>query len=304
MLIDHLEELEKQDFENKEIIVVDNGSSDNTSNLIRQKFPDINLITLKENTGCAGRNYGIKAARNEIVVTLDDDVIFCDDKALQNIKVYFRENKNIGAMTMKILDLDGSLLALNWFHPKPLDRFAEKEFSTDYIPEGAVAFRKSALECSGLYPESFFLSHEGPDLAYRIINQGFEIRYNPIVSVYHKCSTEGKTNWRYSYFDTRNQIWLAVRNYPFLKMVSYILYRLFTTFLFCIQQKKIKWYFKAIFDGFKGLPAQMQNRYVLSPETMRKLRKIRKEQPSVVNKFMNQLVRQRILKEKYKHLSG
>ena len=50
MLIDHLEELEKQDFENKEIIVVDNGSSDNTSNLIRQKFPNINLITLKENT--------------------------------------------------------------------------------------------------------------------------------------------------------------------------------------------------------------------------------------------------------------
>jgi len=302
MVIDHIREIEKQDYDNKEIIIVDNGSSDETSTIIAQQYPHVKLITLEENIGCAGRNYGIKAARNEIVVTLDDDVIFAENQSLKNIEAYFKKTKNVGVMIMKILDWDGTLLALNWFHPKSINLYADKEFQTDYIPEGAVVFRKSVLERSGLYPESFFLSHEGPDLAYRIINSGFEIWYNPAVPVYHKCSPKGKTNWRYSYFDTRNQIWLAVRNYPIPKMVTYIIYRLFTTFLFCVQQKNIRWYFKAIFDGLIGVPRQLQSRHVLSPETMRKLREIRKDQPSIIDKFVNQIVRQKILKKKYGHL--
>jgi len=304
MLTEHLKLLFKQIRGDDEIIVVDNGSSDCTSQIVRELFPSIRLITLDTNTGCGGRNIGIEAASHEIIVTLDDDVIFADDKALENIREYFMCHEQTAAMTMRILDVGGELLVLNWFHPKNVNAYANKEFETDYIPEGAVAFRKKALDETGLYPMTFFLSHEGPDLAYRIINKGWEIRYNPDVAVVHKCSIIGKTSWRFSYFDTRNQIWLAIRNYPLRRAIIYICYRLISTFIFCLQQRKLKWYFKAIFDGFTGIPREWEHRSILTPQALNRLKYIRKDTPNLLYKIKVQFVRQTMLKQIYGKLDS
>ena len=91
MLRDHLSSIRQQDYTNIEVIVVDNGSSDNTSKLVREEFPKVRIITLEDNIGCAARNIGIKAAVNNIVVTLDDDVIFVDDNSLRAIVSFFNE---------------------------------------------------------------------------------------------------------------------------------------------------------------------------------------------------------------------
>ncbi len=304
MLTEHLELLCKQIHRDDEIIVVDNGSSDCTSQIVKELFPNIKLITLNTNIGCAGRNIGIEASSHEVIVTLDDDVIFADDKALENIRDYFMKNEKTAAMTMKILDMGGELLVLNWFHPKSVYEYANIEFETDYISEGAVAFRKKAINETGLYPMTFFLSHEGPDLAYRIINKGWEIWYNPHVSVYHKCSIIGKTSWRFSYFDTRNQIWLAIRNYPLRQAFIYIFYRLISTFIFCLQQRKLKWYFKAIFDGLMGIPREWKYRSVLSPQALTRLKSIRKDTPNLLYKIKVHFFRQALVKQKYGKLDS
>ena len=305
MLIDHLAMIYRQKYLNKEVIVVDNGSSDNTSKLVREEFPEVRIITLDDNIGCAARNIGIKAAVNNIVVTLDDDVIFVDDNSLRGIVSFFNEHnrEKVAAMAMKILDINNEVLPLNWYHPKDMRIYADECFETDYIPEGAIAFRKDLLAETGMYPKSFFLSHEGPDLAYRIINKNYEIWYNPNVSVYHKCSPIGKTNWRYSYFDTRNQIWLAIRNLPIFQAILYISYRLATTFIFCLQQKKLRWYFKALFDAMKGLPREWNDRSVLSESNVKRLKKIRQDKPGIFYKIKAQFIRQQILKSKYNNLS-
>ena len=63
-----------QDFSALELIVVDNGSEDDTAEMVRQEFPSAQLIELFENTGIRGRNIGFRAARAPLILSLDDDI--------------------------------------------------------------------------------------------------------------------------------------------------------------------------------------------------------------------------------------
>ena len=110
----------------------------------------------------------------------------------------------------------------NWVHHCKEEEYYDREFLTYEITEGAVAFRKKALNCSGYYPENFFLSHEGPDLAFRIFENGYRVIYWGDIRVEHLFSEEGRKPWRNYYYDTRNQFWLAARHFPFDYAVVYL----------------------------------------------------------------------------------
>ncbi|MCD6287587.1 MAG: glycosyltransferase family 2 protein, partial [Candidatus Hydrogenedentes bacterium] len=63
-----------------EVIVVDNGSTDDTARLVSSDYPDVIYLKQTENIGTAGRNVAMNAATGEIIVALDDDLIgICDD---------------------------------------------------------------------------------------------------------------------------------------------------------------------------------------------------------------------------------
>ena len=299
LLKENIEKIHSQLYDNIEIIVVDNGSTDGTSDMVKAEYHDIKLIKLENNIGISARNIGIKGASGSIIMMLDDDVILVNNNELNNIVQYFDSHQNIAALAFKILDTDDSILELNWFHPRDMNENANTIFTTDYIPEGAVAFRKSVFEIVGLYPESFFISHEGPDLALRIIDAGYEICYFPQLSVYHKCNKSGKTDWRYAYYDTRNHFLLAARNFPIMYAVKYIIYRMLTSLLFCIKQDKVKWYFKAVYDGIIGVKNELVNRKPISSETIRKIKQIRQFDYSIIEKIKRHIRRHRVLSNKY-----
>src|SRR5712664_3234414 len=67
----------RQDYQNLEIIVVDNHSQDDLRQVIQGLSSEIRLLELPENLGaCAGRNAGIREAHGDIIVFIDDDVCF------------------------------------------------------------------------------------------------------------------------------------------------------------------------------------------------------------------------------------
>jgi len=78
-LIRALESVREQSYAPREVIVVDNGSGDDLADFLAREFPEVRLIALPENIGCAGRNRGVAAARGEIVATIDNDVYFVRD---------------------------------------------------------------------------------------------------------------------------------------------------------------------------------------------------------------------------------
>lgn len=295
-----LKHLLRQKRQPDEIIVVDNHSSDGTDSYIGEHFKSVKLLRMDRNLGCAGRNHGIKAARGDVVVTLDDDIFFEHADSLARLENLFQKDRRLIALNFKVLDFETKeMLAFNWFHPYKMEEYCDRSFITDYISEGAVAFRRAIFEEVGYYPEVFFISHEGPDLAYRILDSGYDLNYSSEISVLHRCATNQRASWRNTYYDTRNQIWLAVRNLPFADAVLHIAYRVLTTFMFAVRRRQLGWYVKAIWDGFTGIRSQLAFRHPVQKATLRRIKKIQAHKPGFLYKVPSFWRRTKAINQKF-----
>lgn len=289
LLKNSLSSLQDLKYKPLEIIVVDNHSEDNTKQLIKNEFHFVKYIRTEKNIGATARNLGMKSATGDIIITLDDDVFGINDNAIKRIVNCFTKRPRLGAINFKLLDhITGDICS--WPHHCIPEKYSNKEFLTYEITEGAVAFRKTVLEKAGYYPEYFFLSHEGTDLAFRILNKGYEVIYLHVVSVQHSHSNLGRKSWLNYYYDTRNQLWLAARNFPFSYATVYLLRGLSSMLLYSIRDGYLLYWFKAIIDGIRGLRTELQDRNVLGKNTMKLIKSIDKNRPDIKYYIKNRML--------------
>ncbi|WP_243373852.1 glycosyltransferase [Geotalea sp. SG265] len=280
VLAELLQQLDRLARPDAEVVVVDNCSSDGTNAFVRSAFPRFTLVLLEENRGAVGRNWGMAIARGEYVITIDDDILGLDGDALDTISARFTGNAALGALCFRVVDHYTGQVC-NWCHPRDPELHGRSSFETNEITEGAVAFRREMLDRVGLYPEDFFISHEGADLAARIIDNGFEIHYSPRVTVSHKYARNARPGWRRYYYDTRNDFWLAVRNYRPVAMALHLMRRLPATFVYAVRDGFFHYWLKAVRDALLHLPEILKQRQPISREAHRKLRLLNRERPGI-----------------------
>lgn len=274
---------------NCEIIIVDNCSDDNYVEKIKKENPSIKTVTLEKNYGAVGRNFGIAAAEGEFIITLDDDVYGLTEEHLLNLEKSFKSDNKIACICFKVID-EKSKNICNWCHPKDPAIHSEKSFETYNISEGAAAFRKAIFnDINPAYPWEFFISHEGPDLAYRILNKGYKTLYVPTVEVIHAYAVEGRKSWRRYYFDTRNVIWLAYRNYPYRMIFKTLPLQLAAMFVYSARDGFLKYFFKGVWDAILGLKVMHGQRSPLSSTAYNHLKLINAQKPSLLFYLKNRL---------------
>lgn len=212
-----------------EIIVVDNGSSDATPEIVRRDFPGFVLIQTGRNLGFAGgNNAGMLAASGEIMVLLNDDTEVPADW-LARLAAPFDRDPKIAAAGCKLLYPDGKTIQHaggkilangNTEHlgygeadrgqwDEPGERF--------YVTGAALALRRAALEQTGLLdPEFFPIYFEEVDLQKRLAGAGWKIRYEPAAKLIHfESQSQGLASARFVYRYTRNRIrYLAMHGPP------------------------------------------------------------------------------------------
>jgi len=264
-----------------EIIVVDNDSQDGTGEMMRVDFPQVKYIKMDENIGVEARNIGLKSASRDIVVTLDDDVFGLTDNDIINICKIFNNNSDIGAVCFKVLNFWTGEIC-NWLHHYVMEEYSDKQFITDEISEGAVAFRRSVFEKSGYYPRHFFISYEGTDLACRILDAGYKTIYTPEIVVRHKHAIQGRTSWRRYYFDTRNQILFVARNLPILMAINYLIRGLSAMLLYSVRDGFFMYWLKGIKDGLLSLPLAIKERKCINYKSIKVLREIASHRPGAI----------------------
>ena len=87
--------------------------------------------------------------------------------------------------------------------------------------EGALAVRRDAFEYAGCWPEPFWYAHEGIDLAWRVWDGGFHVRYDGGIEVQHPA-IEPTRHAEFYRYQARNRVWLARRNLPLPVGVLYV----------------------------------------------------------------------------------
>jgi len=229
-LAENLTQLVQQTYRPLEIIVVVNGPDNQTIRMLAtyfspRQFPWIKVIHNRENLGVTGgRNVGMRAARGEIIVCVDDDASFRDPGATARVAQYFRVRPLLGVLAFQERSYVTPDKNLHWGFPgrTPLaDR--DRPFETYYYPGAGHAIRAVALNETGLYPERYFYSTEEKDLSYRMLEHGYEIWYTPDVTVYHKVTPAGR-NYNRDRLELRNHIWFSMRLLPWRRAIGYMLF--------------------------------------------------------------------------------
>jgi GT2 family glycosyltransferase len=274
-----------------EIIVVDNNSTDGTEQMISRDFSQVRYIRTSVNLGVSARNLGLIDASGEIVVTIDDDVFGLDDNGLTVIYKLFSSDPSIGAINFKVINGNNGDVC-NWVHHCQPEVYGNKEFLTYEITEGAVAFRKKALDIAGLYVEYFFISHEGSDLAFRLWDKHFKVIYSPMVRVKHYHASEGRPSWRRYYFDTRNLFWLVSRNLPVFYGSRILIRGILSMFVYSLRDGYTIYWFSGVRDGVIGLRRSMRDRRVIGRQAMSVIKSIDKKRPS-----LSYLVKKRVFRK-------
>ncbi len=194
-----------------EIFVVDNNSVDGSVTLIKDKFPQINLIVNKTNTGFSvANNQAIKLAKGEYVLLLNPDTVVQED-TFTKIIAFMNAHPEAGGLGVKMLDGQGNFApeskrglptpSVAFYKMFGLSRFFPKskkfgKYHLSYLPENQIneidvisgAFmlmRKSVLDTIGLLDETFFMYGEDIDLSYRIKKAGYKNYYFPETQIIH-----------------------------------------------------------------------------------------------------------------------
>lgn len=271
----------------REVIVVDNCSADGTAAMIAADYPRLQCLRTERNEGVSARNHGVAAATAAVVVTLDDDLLGLSVAHLRWLVDTFAAEPRLGALNFHVLDFFTGRTC-NWVHHRPAEASGSR-FATYEITEGAVAVRREAFLAAGGYCREFFISHEGPDLAWRLMNAGYTVEYDGTVALQHKHAQGSRDPWRFYYYDTRNHVWLAARNLPWTRTPGYLARGLGAMAFYALRDGYFVWWAQGVRDGFSGLPAMLRTRQAWTVDTARRCREIDGHRPGFW-----ELVRQRL----------
>jgi GT2 family glycosyltransferase len=209
------------------VLVVDNASTDGTSELLAGSHPDVEVIRLPTNTGFAGgAQAGLDAVTTEYTCFLNNDAQAdpgwlaalqdafdgCPDVVAATSQILLAENGRInnagGALTRW-----GSGYDRGYGH-RATDGFAESADVAAFCG-AAAAVRTAAARQVGGFPAEFFLYYEDTDLSWRLGRAGGRIRYVPDAVVHHLHSaTSNQASGAFAFYNQRNQLLMLLRNAP------------------------------------------------------------------------------------------
>jgi GT2 family glycosyltransferase len=258
-----LNKLILQDYKNLEIIVVDNGSTDETFDTISKKFPDIKLIISSKNVGVGAFNLGLKEAIGDYILLLDDDSYPDFGTLKEGVRTLFHDN-NIAVAAFSI------------FNEKY--KFSETEnlavINPTYFLGCGALIRKSVVNRIGLYDDLYFIYCNEVDLSIRLLNEGYKIIYLKDNLVTHFSSQmEFDTNYlglycsEFRYFHvTIGHLIFLVKHFSIQWVVLYSLKWLLNRIIVAFRFKFIKTFFKALVQFAKMFQKVIASRKVVKKE--------------------------------------
>lgn len=188
---------------NKELIYVDNGSTDGTINLIKSKYPDTIIIKSDTNLGfIRANNLGYQRASGKYILMLNSDA-FVGEDTLQETLNFIEKNSDCGVLGSRLIDRDGVMQPSGRFFPTPWNIFLTKlglvnnkipilrgiddmeknhnqVFECDWVVGCYLLIRKKIVdELDFFLREEFFMYYDDADLCLRAKRKGWKVYFYP-----------------------------------------------------------------------------------------------------------------------------
>lgn len=222
------ETLAEQSFRDFEVIVVDNGSTDDSPGYVRERWPDADVVELGENRGfSAAVNRGIASGRGRYVALLNTDIELSSDW-LELLVAELERDPKLGFVTGKIMRYDDrglleqaghDFFTCGRFEPRGLDQRDEGQYDerlpTPIVTAAAALYRREALEAAGGFDEDYFLYCEDGDACLRVLLAGYSGLYVPEPKAFHvRGGTVGAGSEVARFFLVRNALVTLLKDVP------------------------------------------------------------------------------------------
>lgn len=266
--IECVSSINKINYDNYKIIIVDNNSTDESKKILLNKFDNcsnIIMIFQDNNIGFAGgNNIGINfALKNhaDYVLLLNNDTIVTEN-FLTHMVTVAEKNQEIGCIGGKIYYYDSMKgQKIIWYAGGKINKFTGKTkhigvdkidngtyssvIETDYITGCLMLIKSEVIRSVGLMNEEYFLYYEETDWCARMKKKGYKLLVDQNAIIYHKVSRSMKTiKNSIKYYYDRNSYYFIINNYGILNKAFMFFYKRAYLFL-----KLIKAYIKK--DNFK-----------------------------------------------------
>ncbi len=211
-----------------EVVIVDNASTDGSSDMVQAEFPSVHIITNNENRGFpAANNQGLAVAQGRYVLLLNPDTEVIED-GLATMVAFADAHLDVGMVGPQLLYPDGSVQSSRrrfptlataafestWLEPYAPRRLLERYYfldqpddavqDVDWVMGAAMMARREAIEQVGLMDEGFFMYSEELDWCRRFREAGWRVIYLPTARIVHYegKSSEQVVAARHIYFQT------------------------------------------------------------------------------------------------------
>jgi glycosyltransferase involved in cell wall biosynthesis len=167
-------------------IICDDGSSDGTVAFLESQYPKIQLIQNVVSKGLIfSRNRLLNLVKTEFAISIDDDLHFITQNALEIINIFFNNNPNVGVIGFRIF----------WNKLEPKSTISNEQLlRMQSFAGGAHAFRMSAWRDIPNYPAWFIFYGEENFASYELFKKGWEIIYLPEILVHHRVDLKSRRN--------------------------------------------------------------------------------------------------------------
>ncbi len=249
------------------ILVMDNGSTDSSRDLIQRDFPDVQMMELGENLGpCTARNRAMESADTDWILFVDNDVRVAPD-VLQKMFETVDDFPDAGIVSAQVRYADEpDRIQYNGAHI----HFAggaiqnkltwEKPVQVAAVPGTTIlVHREKALAISG-FDDDFFFGWEDGDFSFRMTLAGYPTLVAPQALVYHRKGTRG-LHW--VDFQIRNRWWFILKSYNawtlLICMPAILIYQL-AFFVFLTLKGHFGDYLKGTWSVMRSLPSLLKKR--------------------------------------------
>ncbi|KKQ34452.1 MAG: Glycosyltransferase, group 2 family protein [Microgenomates group bacterium GW2011_GWA2_37_6] len=233
-----LSALLKISYENYEVILVDNGSEDDSVKFVKSKYPTVKVIESDKNLGFAGgNNLGFEKARGKYILFLNNDTIVTKD-FLRKLVDFMEKRNDVGIIQPKILfhrpgtslhhkiNSIGSFLLRSGFlyHLDYGQKDKERKEPYRIFSAYGACFlaRKSLLDKIGLFDDRYFAYFEETDLCHRVWLSGLKVMILPDILIYHKgAKTAEKLPSAFIQFHSfKNRLYTYLKNFEGLNLIK------------------------------------------------------------------------------------